>query len=404
MANAKLPTPMTWRDIPATVVILGLVSLLMDISSELIHALLPAFLVTTMGAGTVIVGLIEGVAEATAAITKVFSGTLSDRIGKRKLLVGLGYGLAAATKPVFPLAGTAWQVLAARIVDRIGKGIREAPRDALIADVTPATIRGASYGLRQTLDTAGAVAGPLLAVALMAFYADDFRAVFWWSALPAALAVVLIVAGVRDPAVSVDQPQRRPPIRRDELRRLSHTYWIVVVIGAVFALARFSEAFLVLKAQADGLPLSFIPLVYVLMNSVYAAVAMPAGVLSDRIGRSNLLICGLLVLAAADLILAFAPGLTGTAAGVALWGLYLGLTQGLLSALVADTAPCDLRGTAFGIFNLVTGGALLVASLLAGWLWHAFGSQATFAAGAAFSAATILAMLIALKPGIGRQA
>ncbi|WP_315706937.1 MULTISPECIES: MFS transporter [unclassified Bradyrhizobium] len=404
MTNAKQPAPATWRDVPTTVLMLGLVSLLMDISSELIHALLPAFLVTTMGASTVIVGLIEGVAEATAAITKVFSGALSDWIGKRKLLVGLGYGLAAATKPVFPLASTAWQVLAARIVDRIGKGIREAPRDALIADVTPATIRGASYGLRQALDTTGAVAGPLIAVALMALYTDDFRAVFWWSAVPAALAVLLIVAGVREPSMSVEQPHRRSPIRREELRRLSHLYWIVVATGAVFALARFSEAFLVLKAQADGLPLAMIPLVYVLMNLIYAAVAMPVGVLSDRIGRSNLLICGLVVLTGADLTLAFAPGLTGTAAGVALWGLYLGLTQGLLSALVADTAPLDLRGTAFGIFNLVTGGALLVASLLAGWLWHAFGPQATFAAGAAFSAATIVIMLTALKPGIGRHA
>ncbi|CCE09547.1 Major facilitator superfamily transporter [Bradyrhizobium sp. STM 3843] len=374
-----------------------MVSLLMDISSELIHGLLPVFLATAMGASTVIIGLIEGVAEATAAITKVFSGVLSDRIGKRKLLVGLGYGLAAATKPVFPLASTAWQVLAARIVDRIGKGIREAPRDALIADITPPGIRGASYGLRQALDTAGAVAGPLLAVALMALYADNFRAVFWWSVVPAALAVALILIGVREPAANAQQQQRGWPIHRQELRRLSRAYWIVVAIGGVFALARFSEAFLVLKAQADGLPLSLIPLVYVLMNLVYAAVAMPAGVLSDRIGRTNLLICGLIVLAAADLILAFAPGLTGTAVGVALWGLYLGLTQGLLSALVADTAPLDLRGTAFGIFNLITGGALLVASLLAGWLWHAFGPQATFATGAVFSAATILMMLTALR-------
>ena len=378
-----------------------MVSLLMDISSELIHGLLPVFLATVMGASTVVIGLIEGVAEATAAITKVFSGVVSDRIGKRKLLVGLGYGLAAATKPVFPLAGTAWQVLAARIVDRIGKGIREAPRDALIADITPSGIRGASYGLRQALDTAGAVAGPLLAVALMALYANNFRAVFWWSVVPAALAVALILIGVHEPAANAQPSQRGWPIHRRELRRLSRAYWIVVAIGGVFAMARFSEAFLVLKAQADGLPLSLIPLVYVLMNLVYAAVAMPAGVLSDRIGRTNLLICGLVVLAAADLTLAFVPGLIGTGIGVAMWGLYLGLTQGLLSALVADTAPLDLRGTAFGIFNLVTGGALLAASLLAGWLWHAFGPQATFATGAAFSVATILMMFTALRADTG---
>jgi len=388
----------TWRDVPKTVMTLGLVSLLMDVSSELIHGLLPVFLTTVVGAGIVTIGLIEGTAEATAAITKVFSGALSDRLRKRKLLVGIGYGLSAITKPVFPLAGTAWQVLAARFVDRIGKGIRDAPRDALIADVTPAAIRGASYGLRQALDTIGAFAGPLLAVALMALYANDFRSVFWWAALPAALAVLLIVIGVREPDESSAAPRGSWPIRGRELRQLSRSYWIVVATGAVFALARFSEAFLVLKAQADGLPLALIPLVYVLMNAIYAGVAMPAGILSDRIGRSNVLMCGLMVLTAADLTLALAPGLIGTAIGVGLWGLYLGLSQGLLSALVADTAPSDLRGTAFGLFNLVTGGALLVASLLAGWLWHAFGPQATFAAGAAFSALTVLMMLTALRP------
>ncbi len=387
----------TWRDVPSTVLTLGLVSLLMDISSELIHALLPIFLATVVGASTVTIGLIEGVAEATAAVTKVFSGALSDRIGKRKLLVGIGYGLAALTKPVFPLASTSWQILAARFVDRIGKGIREAPRDALIADVTPEGIRGASYGLRQALDTVGAFAGPLLAVALMALYANDFRAVFWWSALPAALAVLLILFGLREPVETAPVPRRDWPIHARELRRLPRAYWIVVAIGAVFALARFSEAFLVLKAQADGLPLFLIPLVYVLMNLVYAGVAMPAGILSDHIGRSNVLTCGLVVLTAADLTLAFLPGPIGTAIGVALWGLYLGLSQGLLSAMVADTAPPDLRGTAFGLFNLVTGGALLVASLLAGWLWHAYGPRATFTTGAAFSITTVLLMLTALR-------
>lgn len=394
------PAVATWRDVPTTVITLGLVSLLMDVSSELIHGLLPVFLVTVVGASTVTIGLIEGAAEATAAITKVFSGALSDRLGKRKLLVGIGYSLAAITKPVFPLASTAWQILAARLVDRVGKGIREAPRDALIADVTPAAIRGASYGLRQALDTIGAFAGPLLAVVLMALYADDFRSVFWWATLPAALAVMLIMLGVHEPADSSFAPRGNWPIHGRELRRLPRAYWMVVATGAVFALARFSEAFLVLKAQADGLPLALIPLVYVLMNVIYAGIAMPAGILSDRIGRSHVLICGLVVLTTADLTLAFAPGLIGTAIGIALWGLYLGLSQGLLSALVADTAPSDLRGTAFGLFNLVTGAALLAASLLAGWLWQAFGPQATFATGAAFSGLTILMMLTGLRSGI----
>jgi len=390
----------TWRDVPRSVISLGLVSLLMDVSSELIHGLLPVFMITVLGASTVAVGLIEGIAEATAAITKIFSGALSDRIGKRKLLVSIGYGLAALTKPIFPLAGTTSEILAARFLDRIGKGIREAPRDALIADVTPPAIRGASYGLRQTLDTIGAVAGPLLAVALMALYANDFRAVFWWALLPAAAAVLLLVLGVREPdGVRASMADGRWPIRKAELKRMSSVYWIVVATGAVFALARFSEAFLVLKAQADGLALALLPLVYVGMNVVYAAVAAPAGILSDKIGRENVLLSGLAVLTSADLILAFVPGLGGTIMGVGLWGLYLGLSQGLLSALVADTAPDDLRGTAFGLFNLITGMALLVASTLAGWLWHAFGPTATFATGAVFSGLAILIMAF----GLARQ-
>jgi MFS family permease len=387
----------TWRDVPRTVVTLGLVSLLMDVSSELIHSLLPVFLVSVIGASTVTVGVIEGVAEATAAITRIFSGVLSDRIGERKLLVGLGYGLAALSKPVFPLAATAWQILAARFVDRIGKGIREAPRDALIADVTPSAIRGASYGVRQALDTTGAFAGPLLAVALMELYAGNFRAVFWWALLPAGLAVLLLVFGVREPHSVTPATMRSWPIRRAELARLPRAYWMVVALGAVFALARFSEAFLVLKAQADGLAPALVPLVYVLMNAIYALVATPAGILSDRYGRTDVLLGGLAALMTADLCLAFAPGLGGTAAGVGLWGLYLGLSQGLLSALVADTAPEDLRGTAFGLFNLVTGAALLAASVLAGWLWSVVGPSATFGAGAVFSCLALLFVVFGIR-------
>jgi MFS family permease len=402
--DAGKTASVTWRDVPATVWTLGFVSLLMDTSSELIHSLLPVFLTTVVGASTVTVGLIEGIADATAAIAKVFSGALSDRIGKRKLLVGLGYGLAAVTKPVFPLASTAWEVLAARFVDRIGKGIRDAPRDALIADVTPSAIRGASYGIRQALDTVGAFAGPLLAVALMALYADDFRAVFWWALVPAALAVLLIVVGVREPAGTRATAKHRWPIRKQELRRMSPAFWTVIAIGVVFTLARFSQAFLVLKAQAEGLALALIPLVFVWMNLVYALTATPAGILSDRIGRTNVLLCGLGALVVADVTLAFVPGLGGVIAGVGLWGLYMGLSQGLLSALVADTAPEDLRGTAFGLFNLVTGGALLVASVVAGWLWHAFGPTATFSAGAVLSGLAILFMAFGTKAGPGKPA
>jgi MFS family permease len=397
--DASKTASVTWRDVPTTVWTLGFVSLLMDISSELIHSLLPVFLTTVVGASTVTVGLIEGIAEATAAIAKVFSGALSDRIGKRKLLVGIGYGLAAVTKPVFPLASTAWEVLAARFVDRIGKGIRDAPRDALIADITPPGIRGAGYGIRQALDTVGGFAGPLLAVALMALYANDFRAVFWWALVPAVLAVLLIIVGVREPDGTKATAKRGWPVRGEELKRLSPAFWMVVAIGVVFTLARFSQAFLVLKAQAEGLALALIPLVFVWMNLVYALTAMPAGILSDRIGRVNVLLCGLAVLVVADLTLAFAPGLGGVIIGVGLWGLYLGFSQGLLSALVADTAPEDLRGTAFGLFNLLTGAALLAASVLAGWLWYDFGPTATFAAGALLSGLAILVLAFGIKAG-----
>jgi MFS family permease len=378
---------------------LGIVSLLMDVSSELIHSLLPVFLVTVLGASTATVGLIEGVGEATAAIGKVFSGALSDRIGKRKLLTVIGYGLSALTKPVFPLASTAWQVLGARFVDRIGKGVRDAPRDALVADVTPVAVRGAGHGIRQALDTLGGVGGPLLAMALMALYANNFRAVFWWSVPPAVLAVLVLVVAVQEPPSTKKTKARGWPIRKEELKRLPAAYWIAVTIGVVFTLARFSEAFLVLKAQAEGLALALIPLVYVWMNTVFSLAATPAGILSDKIGRLKVLLAGLGVLTIADVVLAFVPGLWGVAIGVGLWGLYLGLSQGLLSALVSDTAPEDLRGTSFGIFNLLTAGALLAASVLAGWLWQTYGSVATFLFGAMFSGVAGLMMAGAMKLG-----
>lgn len=375
---------------------LGFVSMLMDMSSELVHGLLPVFLVSTVSASVISVGLIEGIAEATAAVTKIFSGALSDRLGKRKLLVIAGYGLAAITKPVFPLATSAGQVLAARFVDRVGKGIRGAPRDALIADVTPAQQRGAAFGLRQALDTVGAFAGPLLAVALMTLYANDFRKVFWWATVPALCAVLLIAVGVREPEGVKRSRKRGWPIRRAELARLPASYWSVVGLGVALTLARFSEAFLVLKAQTAGLELALIPIVMVWMNLVYALVATPAGTLSDRIGRTKVILLGLIALIAADLALAFAPGLWGLFVGVGLWGLHMGLVQGLLSALVADTAPADLMGTGFGLFHLVTGVVLLVASVLAGWLWQMHGPTATFVAGAVFS--IVAALVTATAP------
>lgn len=379
--------------IPRTVWALGLVSLFMDLSSETIHALLPLFLTTTLGASVALVGLIDGVAEAAASIAKVFSGYLSDRMGRRKLLILLGYGLAALTKPLFPLADGAMLVLGARFADRIGKGLRGAPRDALIADVTPEGIRGRAYGLRQALDTTGAFLGPLLAVALMVLLADDMRAVFWIAVIPAALAVLFVMFGIEDRGASLQGANTRAPIHLRDLAQLNRSFWRVVAIGVVFTLARFSEAFLVLKASAEGLPLAFAPFVLVVMNLVYALGAYPAGALSDRLGTRGLLLSGLAALIAADLSLAFTPGLTGAFLGIALWGAHMALTQGLFAKLVAERAPDALRGSAFGVFNLATGLALLIASVVAGILWDDLGPAATFLAGAGFAVAAGVLLL-----------
>lgn len=371
--------------IPRGVWMLGFVSLFMDVSSEMIHALLPVFLLTTVGASAAVIGLIEGIAEATASIVKVFSGVLSDWFGRRKLLAVLGYGLGALSKPLFPLAGSAGLVLAARFVDRVGKGIRGAPRDALVADLTPPAIRGAAYGLRQSLDTVGAFAGPLLAIGLMLAGGGDIQLVFWLAVIPAVISVAILIGGVREPDTARPAKAPRSPIHRDELRRLGGAYWRVVAVAAVLTLARFSEAFLVLRAQEAGLAATLVPLVLVVMNIAYALSAYPAGVLADRHDPKRLLVLGFGVLIAADLVLALDGGLWAVLAGTALWGLHMGMTQGLLAALVAETVPADRRGTGFGLFNLVGGLALLLASALAGGLWSWIGSGATFLAGAGFT-------------------
>ncbi len=385
--------PATRRHLPAGVWALGFVSMFMDISSEMIHALLPVYMVAVLGTSSLTVGIIEGIAEATASITKVFSGALSDWLGKRKMLAALGYGLAAVTKPIFPLAPSIGWLVAARFVDRIGKGIRGAPRDALIADITPPEQRGAGFGLRQSLDTIGAFVGPLLAIALMWATADHFQAVFWIAVIPAFVAVFLIVFAVKEPARPTGQRKVRMPLRRSELRFLNATFWLVVAVATVFTLARFSEAFLILRAQSIGLSLALVPIVLVVMNLAYSLSAYPVGVLADRVSRPMLLAVGLLLLVVADLVLALVPNMAGLLIGVVLWGLHMGFTQGLLATLVADAAPAELRGTAFGVFNLITGIALLVASVVAGFLWDQIGPQATFLAGAAFALVTLAGLL-----------
>ncbi len=390
------------RAVPRGVWALGFVSMFMDISSEMIHGLLPVFLVGSLGASMAMVGVIEGLAEATASVTKVFSGWLSDRLGRRKLLALVGYGLAAVTKPVFPLAVTPFEVFGARFVDRIGKGIRGAPRDALVADITPAAIRGAAFGLRQSLDTVGAFVGPLLAMGLMLVFSGDVRRVFAWAVVPAAVAVLLLLVGVEEPKRAGDAPAvRPPPIVWQDVRGIGGPYWRVVVLGMLFTMARFSEAFLILRATGGGLPVALAPVVLVVMNIVYALVSAPAGSLSDRMDRRWLLAAGLVALVAADLVLAAGSGLALVLFGVALWGLHMGLTQGLLSAMVADAAPARLRGTAFGVFNLASGLTMLAASVLAGVLWEARGAGATFIAGAGFAVAALLmlgAMMRQVRP------
>jgi MFS family permease len=380
--------------LPRGIWLLGLVSLLMDVSSEMIHALLPVYLVTVLGASTLTVGFIEGIAEATASITKIFSGALSDWLGRRKLLATLGYGLAAVTKPLFPLAPSAGWLVAARFIDRIGKGIRGAPRDALIADIAPVGLRGASFGLRQSLDTIGAFMGPLAAIGLMWWTADNFNVVFWVAVLPAFLSFGLIALAVREPEPDPNREPARNPLNLAAMRQLGAAYWRVVAVGIVFTLARFSEAFLILRAQNIGLNAMWVPAVLVLMNIVYALSAYPAGALSDRINRTGLLALGLVCLAGADLALALLPSLAGLALSVVLWGLHMGLTQGLLSALVADAAPPGLRGTAFGYFNLFTGLALLAASMIAGALWDAYGPAGTFLAGLGFALVSLAGLLV----------
>jgi MFS family permease len=369
-----------FRNIPRGVWALGFVSLFMDISSEMVHSLLPVFFVSVIGMSYAAVGLVEGIAQAIALGTKVFSGVLSDYLGRRKSLALAGYGLAALTKPVFALASTAGWIISARFLDRVGKGIRGAPRDALIADITPEAARGASYGLRQSLDSAGAFIGPLIALMLMALLAGDIRAVFWFAVIPAVISVLVLWFGVHEPRRHSDES--KPRLQLKDVKKLGKSYWIIVLIGAALMLAGFSEAFLVLRAQQIGLRLSLIPMVFIVMNVVYTLSAYPAGLLSDRAGRPSLIIAGFIVLICADIVLALADGIWQVMLGVVLWGLYMGLTQGVLTALVADKAPAEMRGTAFGVFNLVSGIALLFASAIAGLLWDRLGPSAPFLASA----------------------
>ncbi|HXH64408.1 MAG TPA: MFS transporter [Mariprofundaceae bacterium] len=392
-AQTGAAVPEARGSLPSGIWALGLVSLCMDTSSELIHSLLPVFMASVLGASMATIGIIEGVAEATAAITRIFSGVFSDWLGKRKALVVLGYGLSTLTKPIFPLATSIGWVFGARFADRVGKGIRTAPRDALVADMVPAQLRGAAYGLRQALDSVGAFLGPMLALLGMMLLADSITSVLWIGVVPAVAAVLLLIFAVHEPERTTAAPARGMPIRLVDARRLGLDFWLVVLLGAVFTMARFSEAFLILRAQSVHLPMAYVPVVMVIMNVVYAAVSYPAGLAADRLRRRTLLLAGLAMLILADLVLAMAGTPLAVFAGVGLWGLHMGVTQGLFSKLVADSAPGELRGTAFGLFNLINGVALLLASALAGLLWDRLGPAATFIAGGSFATIAALGIL-----------
>lgn len=394
LSNSRpLSTLLGFRALPGGIWALGFVSMFMDISSELVHSLLPVFMATVLGTSMMTIGIIEGIAEATAAITKVFSGAISDYMGKRKLLAVIGYGLAVVTRPIFPLATSAGWVFAARFIDRIGKGIRGAPRDALVADLTPIAMRGAAYGLRQSLDSIGGFIGPLLAVALMAWFTDDIRAVLWVAVVPAFIAVAVLVFGVHDADHRRNNSAQRNSVTFRAAAQLPSRYWFIVLLGAVCTMARFSEAFLVLRAQDVGLSLGYVPLVLIAMNVVYTVTAYPSGVAADRLNQRTLLIVGLVMLVTADVVLAAATSSLLAFIGAGFWGLHMGLTQGLFAKLVADSAPAELRGTAFGVFNLISGCALLLASVIAGALWSALGAPVTFLAGAGFALLAILGLL-----------
>jgi len=366
----------------------------MDISSELVHSLLPIFMATALGTSIATIGIIEGFAEGAAAITKAFSGAISDYCGKRKVLAVAGYTLSTITKPIFPIATTIGWVFGARFVDRIGKGIRGAPRDALVADLAPLQLRGAAYGLRQSLDSIGAFIGPLMAVIFMIWFTNNIRAVLWVAVVPAVIAVFLLIIAVREPEAPYRAADLRNRLTLNDTKRLPMKYWLIVLIGAVFTLARFSEAFLILRAQDVGLRIAYVPMIMIVMNIFYAIFAYPAGAAADRLSARTLLVFGLAILVVADVILAVAVSSWITFAGAAFWGLHMAFTQGLLSKLVADTAPADLRGTGFGVFNLVSGVALFLASIIAGLLWTAFGASATFIAGALFAILAAMGLLL----------
>jgi MFS family permease len=391
MTASSLQTAAARGRIPATVWVLGIVSLLMDVSSEMVQTLLPFYLVSVLGASALAVGFIEGLSVAIATTTKLFSGIIADWTRRRKALAVLGYGLGALSKLAFPFATSVGWIVAAKALDRVGKGIRGTPRDALIADVTPQEIRGAAFGLRKSLDTVGGFIGPLAAIGLMFALDGNVLAIYWIAVVPAFLSVFILVIGVKEPREPVAAKAAALPLRISDIIRLNSSVWLVIIAASMLTFARFSEAFLLLKSQEAGFMPAWIPVTMVVMHAVYGLTAYPAGRLSDAIGRSGILAASVGVLALAYVALAFAGSIPMFLVGVVLWGLHMGLSQGLLATLIADAAPPSLKGTAFGVFNLMTGIAVLTGNVIAGLLWDSYGSFGTFGAGAVLS---LIALLI----------
>jgi MFS family permease len=382
------------RRLSPTILWLGSVSLLTAMSSAMVYGLLPLFLTKALGASAIVVGTLEGAAEATTSFMKILSGAISDRAGRRKPLLVFGYALSAFNKLLFPLATAVGIVVVARVVDRIGKGIRDAPRDAFLTDITPSEIRGSGFGLRIAFYTTGFVLGPVTAIGLMALSGDNFRLVFAAAVVPAFAAVIVLVWAVRETAAHAPPAASGWPIRAADWRRFPAAFWWWIGIAGLLSLARFSQAFLVLKAHAVGVDAAFVPIVIVITHTVYAAAAYPFGVLADRLDRRIQLAAGIAVLIAADLVLMRAASFEATALGAMLWGLQLAVTQGLLAAAVADAAPAELRGTAFGVYELAVGLATFAAGAGAGALWAAGGAAFAFGAGAVVAAGAMVALLI----------
>ena len=380
--------------IPRNVWILGFISLFMDLSSEIYHALLPAFITIALGLPATALGAIDGIAEATANFSKLFSGRFSDRSLKRKPWVMAGYGIAAVSKPLFPLAASAPAVMTARFFDRIGKGIRGAPRDAMLADESPPEIRGRAFGLRQTLDTIGALAAPLVAIGLMALFAGNIRSVFWIAIIPAAISFLLAALALREPEQHL-APLKRSPFFAG-FRDLNKDTKRLLQVGFLFTLARFSESFLILKGIEVGLSGALSPLTLAMFNLAFVVLAYPAGALSDKMSPRAIIMVGIIVLIAGNLIFATTSGFSGLTLGAILWGAHMAMTQGIFSRMIADSAPEHLRATSFGAFWFVTGFATILASLGAGWLWDREGSSAVFLMSAAIAAAAF-AMLSLLS-------